>query len=42
MKDFIKFMLLNIGTWVLWFFIVGYLVTKIQDKFLEKDYLFTS
>jgi glycosyl-4,4'-diaponeurosporenoate acyltransferase len=42
MRDFIKFMLLNIGTWVLWFFIVGYLVTKIKDKYLEKDYLFTS
>ena len=36
-----KFVVLNVGTWVFWFYFIGYFVSKLGDGFLEKDYLFT-
>ena len=42
MSEIIKYLLLNIGTWVLWFFIVGFFASKLEDSFLSKDYTFTN
>ena len=42
MNEIIKYLLLNIGTWVLWFFIVGFFASKLKDSFLSKDYSFTN
>ena len=42
MRETIKYLLLNIGTWVLWFFIVGFFASKLKDSFLSKDYSFTN
>ena len=42
MNEIIKYLLLNIGTWVLWVFIVGFFASKLKDSFLSKDYSFTN
>jgi glycosyl-4,4'-diaponeurosporenoate acyltransferase len=41
-NEIIKYLLLNIGTWVLWFYIVGFFASKLKDSFLSKDYSFTN
>jgi len=41
-NEIIKYLLLNIGTWVLWFYIVGFFASKLKDSFLSKDYIFTN
>ncbi len=41
MNEVAKFMFLNISTWVMWFFIVGFCVSKLSDNFLAKDRIFT-
>lgn len=38
----IKFFFLNLGVWIFWFYFIGYLVTQLPKKFLEKDYFFTN
>ena len=40
MKDVFKFLILNIGTWILWFYVVGFSVSKLKESFLAKDYIF--
>ena len=41
MNEVVKFMFLNISTWVVWFFLVGFCVSKLSDNFLAKDHIFT-
>lgn len=41
MSEVIKYMVLNIGTWVFWFYLVGYVVSKIPERFLQNDYILT-
>ena len=37
----VKFLILNLGTWIFWFYFIGYLASILPDKFLKKDFLFT-
>jgi glycosyl-4,4'-diaponeurosporenoate acyltransferase len=37
----LDFLLLNIGTWIFWIFLVGYSITKIPANKLDKDLFFT-
>jgi glycosyl-4,4'-diaponeurosporenoate acyltransferase len=41
MKDIFKFIILNTGTWVFWFYIIGFFASKLNNSFLEKDYILT-
>lgn len=41
MNQILKYLLLNIGTWILWFYIVGFVASKLKDNFLSRDYIFT-
>lgn len=38
----VKFLMLNLGTWIFWFYFIGYVASKIPEKFLNKDYFFTN
>ena len=38
----LKFLLLNLGTWIFWFYFIGYVASILPDKFLKKDYFFTN
>jgi glycosyl-4,4'-diaponeurosporenoate acyltransferase len=40
-REIVKYLLLNIGTWVLWFYLVGFTASKLKISFLAKDYIFT-
>ena len=37
----LKFLLLNLGTWIFWFYFIGYVASILPEKFLKKDYFFT-
>ncbi len=37
----IKYLLLNLGTWIFWFYFIGYVASVLPEKFLAKDYVFT-
>ncbi len=37
-----KFLILNLGVWIFWFFLIGYLASLLPEKFLNKDYIFTN
>ena len=41
MSQTIRFIVLNLGVWIFWFYFIGYLASRIPDKFLEKDFIFT-
>jgi len=36
-----RFLMLNLGSWIFWFYFIGYLASILPDKFLSKDYFFT-
>lgn len=37
----LKFLLLNLGTWIFWFYFIGYVASILPEKFLKKDFFFT-
>lgn len=37
----LKFLLLNLGTWIFWFYFIGYVASILPEKFLKQDFFFT-
>lgn len=42
MNEIIKYLFLNTATWVIWFYLVGFGVSKLTDGFLSRDHFFTT
>ena len=34
-----RFLMLNLGAWIFWFYFMGYLASILPDKFLSKDFV---